>query len=350
LTDGVAPVPLPQLGRLLVDREGVAGRRRVDDGVGVLVEAVQPRQKVRLSVQVVEVVVAGVTEGSPPLYPLAVAKWMTSPDNPYFARAIVNRVWAHYFGRGIIDPPDARSAANPPSNPQLLDELTHGFIAHHFDLSWLHRRLLNTVAYQRSSRTNPTNAMDGRNYSHRLLRRMTAEQLHDAIAQVTGTPIKLSTSGYGANFRPVERAIESTDSRPSTKADGFVLRLSGKPQRVQTCECERVGTPNLNQVLYLYNDAALNAKITAPDGRLHRLLTETASRPLRLTSRIVGSVDSNRTNRVTSSSRPSASLERTRRSCGAPCSVATKEGRSIRTETIRPSVCGSYRAPARSTP
>lgn len=209
----------------------------------------------------------------------AIARWMLSPDNPYFARAIVNRVWAHYMGRGLIEPTDALSAANPPSHPDVLDELTRDFIAHGYDLRRLQRRILNTRAYQRCWKTNATNAQDERNYSHRLLRRLGAEQVLDALAQITGLPIELGTSGYGANFRPVERAIESPDSRPSIKSDGFVLQLFGKPMRTQTCECERVTTPNLNQVLYLYNDRALQAKIAAPKGRLHQLVQRLADDP-----------------------------------------------------------------------
>ena len=119
-------------------------------------------------------------------------RWMTAKENPYFAAAIVNRVWAHYLGRGFVEPADAQAAANPPSHPEVLDTLARDFVAHGYDLRHLHRRILNTLAYQRDWRTNPSNAKDDRNFSHRRLRRLTAEQALDAIAQITGTPIKLA--------------------------------------------------------------------------------------------------------------------------------------------------------------
>src|SRR4029079_17987920 len=122
---------------------------------------------------------------------LGVWKWMVSPDNPNFARAMVNRVWAYYFGRGLIDPVDTLAASNPPSHPEVLDELARDFVAHQYDLRHLHRRILNTVAYQRGWEVNASNAKDERNYSHRLLRRMAAEQVLDAVAQSTGTRVDL---------------------------------------------------------------------------------------------------------------------------------------------------------------
>lgn len=208
---------------------------------------------------------------------LEVWKWMVSPDNPYFAKAIVNRIWAHYFGRGLIDPVDALAEANPPSHPEVLDELVRDFVEHKYDLRHLHRRLLNTRAYQRDWATNTTNSSDERNYSHRVLRRMQAELVADAIADITGSPLKLDVTIYGGpgDNRTIERAIEHPLSRPRGD-DSYVLKIFDKPQRTQSCDCERSSAPNLSQALFLYNDAALVAKITAPEGRLARLLAETA--------------------------------------------------------------------------
>ena len=206
---------------------------------------------------------------------LEVWKWMTGPDNPYFARSIVNRVWAYYFGRGLIDPVDALSAGNPPSHPDVLEELVQDFVKHKYDLRHLHRRILNTAAYQRGYETNPTNAKDERNYSHRLLRRMSAEQVVDAVAQATGTPVQLAPVYSGDPNRPFARSIEYPLSRPGG-ADSYVLKIFDKPQRTQSCDCERAETPNLSQSLYFYNDQALINKITAKDGRLEKLLASQA--------------------------------------------------------------------------
>lgn len=208
---------------------------------------------------------------------LEVWKWMVSRDNPYFARAIVNRLWAHYFGRGLIEPVDALSEANPPSHPEVLDDLVSDFVVNGYDLRRLHRRLLNTRTYQRDWATNATNADDERNYSHRVLRRMSAELMLDAIADITQTPIKLDLTIYGGpgDDRTIERAIENPLSRPRGD-DSYVLKIFDKPQRTQSCDCERSSAPNLSQALFFYNDTALVAKITDPDARLTKLLKEHA--------------------------------------------------------------------------
>ncbi|MCS6849577.1 MAG: DUF1549 and DUF1553 domain-containing protein [Gemmataceae bacterium] len=204
---------------------------------------------------------------------LEVWRWMVSRDNPYFARAIVNRVWAHYFGRGLVDPVDALSFANPPSHPDVLDDLVRDFIEHRYDLRHLHRRILNTRAYQRSWQTNVTNAKDERNLSRRTLRRLSAEQVLDALAQATGTPIDLKPVYSGDPNRKFNRSVEFPLSRPGG-ADAYVLKIFDKPQRTQSCDCERAVTPNLSQALYFYNDAALIERITHPEGRLAKLLAE----------------------------------------------------------------------------
>lgn len=209
---------------------------------------------------------------------LEVWKWMASPENPYFAKAMVNRIWAHYFGRGLIDPVDALAAGNPPSHPDVMDELVRDFIEHKHDLRHLHRRILNTRAYQRGWETNVTNAKDERNLSHRMLRRMTAEQALDAVAQITGTGVELAWvygggGKGGSKERKIERAIECPLSRPGG-GDSYLLKIFDKPQRTQSCDCERAETPTVSQALYFYNDAALIAKIAAKNGRLARLLAE----------------------------------------------------------------------------
>ena len=200
-------------------------------------------------------------------------KWMVSPENPYFAKAMVNRVWAHYMGRGLIEPVDALSEANPPSHPDVMNALVDDFRKSGYDLRKLHRRILNLRAYQRDWLTNKSNDADERNYSHRVLRRMPAEFVLDALADVTGTPIKLDITIYGGpgDDRTMERAMDMPLSRPRGD-DSYVLKIFDKPLRTQSCDCERSSGPNLSQALFLYNDTALTKKITDPEGKLAKLL------------------------------------------------------------------------------
>src|SRR5882672_7409104 len=116
----------------------------------------------------------------------ALADWVMSKDNPYFAKAIVNRMWSYFFGRGIIDPVDDIRASNPPSNPALLDALTKDFVTHDFDLRYLMRTIANSRAYQAGIETNEWNEKDTDNFSHAAPRRLSAEELMDALALATG--------------------------------------------------------------------------------------------------------------------------------------------------------------------
>jgi hypothetical protein len=200
---------------------------------------------------------------------VALAAWLTAPDNPFFAKAIVNRVWAHYFGSGLVDPPDALAAANPPSHPALLDELARRFLAGGFNLKWLHREILNSHAYQRSWKPNATNARDRRNFSHARLRRLGAEQVVDAVAHATGVAVQFAETDAPSGTR----AIEVAPSRLTGSA-AYALAIFGRPQRQQNCDCERSDQPGLPQTLYLFNDAELLDKIRKPGGRLDKLLTE----------------------------------------------------------------------------
>ena len=193
-------------------------------------------------------------------------KWMVGPNNPYFARSIVNRVWAYYFGKGLIDPVDALSAGNPPTHPEIMDELVRDFVEHKYDLRHLHRRILNTAAYQRSWETNASNVKDERNYSHRLLRRLSAEQVVDAVAQSTGTRVDLKPVYSGDPNRPFMMPLRGISGKSQARRapSSYVLKIFDKPQRTQSCDCERAVTPNLSQTLYFYNDKVLIGKITDP--------------------------------------------------------------------------------------
>jgi len=201
---------------------------------------------------------------------VALMNWMRAPDNPFFAKAIVNRMWAHYFGVGIVDPPDDMNAANPPSNPALLDWLARDFIEHKFDLKHLHRTILNSRVYQLSWMSNPTNELDRRNFSHALLRRLPAEVVVDAIDYATGTE-----ANFAKNIAPAgTRAIGLAPSRLNNAGSGYALTIFGRPLRTQTCDCERSADAGLPQAMYLMNDTEVNNKVSNPKGRLAKLLKE----------------------------------------------------------------------------
>lgn len=178
--------------------------------------------------------------------------WMRHPDNPYFARAFVNRVWASYFSVGLIDPPDDLNLANPPSNPALLDHLANSFIKSGYDMKWLHREIAMSHAYQRSWRPNATNKHDERNYSHAIVRRLPAEVLYDAIQCATAAD---ATLNYLHDSPTVSRAIGQNCALSSKKGDAsYALNLFGKPPRLIQCDCERSTEPSLLQTVYLRND------------------------------------------------------------------------------------------------
>ena len=204
-------------------------------------------------------------DGTDPRGPLA--RWVTSPDNPYFARAIVNRIWAHHLGRGLVDPTDAMSAANPPSHPELLDALAKDFVDHRFDLKHLHRTILNSRTYQLSAKTTPANAGDQRNYSHYTIKRLPAEVLVDAVREVTGAP----GDPKDTLVPPGSRAIAYPLSRTTGRVR-YAFRIFGRPLRAEVCDCERDDRPSLPQALYLLNDDEVLAQIRAPKGRLVQLL------------------------------------------------------------------------------
>jgi len=199
-----------------------------------------------------------------PRVPLAT--WMTAPGNPYFARALVNRIWAHHLGRGFIEPTDALSEANPASHPQLLDALTRDFVDHRFDLKHLHRTVLNSRTYQLSAQTCAENAGDKRNYSHYYVKRLHAEVLIDAINRVTDC----RGEGKGATdylVPPGVNAIAYPLSR-SPSALRYTFRIFGRPIRAAMCDCERDHEPSLPQALYLLNDGEMLTKIRSAKGRL----------------------------------------------------------------------------------
>jgi hypothetical protein len=195
---------------------------------------------------------------------VALAEWLTSKDNFDFARVAVNRTWADYFGKGIVDAVDDFRVSNPPSNGPLLDALAKDFIAHNYDVKYITRVILNSEAYQRSSEILPGNAKDERHFARAYPRRLPAEPLEDAVCQVTGKPDK-----FGA-FPQGWRAIQLRDSRTGS----YFLEVFGKPKREILCACERSQGSNLAQSLHLINSGNLNNKLASNDGRLATLLKQ----------------------------------------------------------------------------
>jgi hypothetical protein len=186
-----------------------------------------------------------------------VARWITDPANPFFARAQANRVWFHLLGRGIVDPIDDFRATNLPVNEPLLDALAKDFVAHGYDLRQLVRTIMNSRTYQLSAATNLTNADDEANFSHAVVRPLGAEQLLDALHQATGVPARFR--GYPAGFRAVELPGVSgrggRRSRPGAQ-EQFLAKF-GKPERLLSCECERSEETTLAQAFQLISGPTL---------------------------------------------------------------------------------------------
>ena len=161
-------------------------------------------------------------------------EWLRRKDNPYFARAWVNRVWASYFGVGIVEPPDDNSMANPPSNKPLLDYLAQGFIANNYDMRWLNRTILNSATYQRSWKTNETNQLDSRNFSHALIRRMPAEVAYDALAEATADNADAEAMRWKIDTRAIGPSSDKLDALYACR-----LRQAGADRNLRLRAIER---------------------------------------------------------------------------------------------------------------
>jgi hypothetical protein len=208
---------------------------------------------------------------------VALAEWLTAPENPYFSRAIANRVWANFFGVGLVEPVDDLRVFNPPSNPALLDALAEYLAAHDYDLRALMRVILESATYQRASVPLPGNREDRRHYSRYYPRRLMAEVLLDAVSQATGLPGEFTTIDFpggdqqATDFYPKgTRALELFDSAVESR----FLTTFGRNERAITCECERSNEPSMVQVLHLSNGDTIDKRLTAPDGVLSRWLEE----------------------------------------------------------------------------
>lgn len=196
--------------------------------------------------------------------------WLRQKDNPYFARAFVNRVWAHYFNVGIVEPADDMNLANAPSNKELLDYLSAAFIEHDYDIKWLMREIVSSDTYQRSWQTNPTNETDLRNFSHSVMRRLPAEVVYDAV----GTATAGSAEFTKRRDEPVETCAIGV-GRGYTGRNNYnqyALSVFGKPKRATPCDCERSNEPSLLQTVYLRNDREMFDLITRRNGWLDTAL------------------------------------------------------------------------------
>jgi hypothetical protein len=202
-----------------------------------------------------------------------VMDWLRRPDNPYFARAIVNRVWAHYFGRGLIDPPDNLSSFNPASHPELLRELCDGFVKNKYDLKWLHRAILASRTYQQSSMPVKGAEGDRANYAYFHYRRLPAEVVLDALNQATGTTENMDMQYY---FWPKEMKAVEIPFTPRNDFVTFMMSNFGKPKRNSAvqCDCERGSDASVLQVLSFANHPRVWAKIADEKGQVARITKE----------------------------------------------------------------------------
>jgi uncharacterized protein DUF1549/uncharacterized protein DUF1553/Big-like domain-containing protein len=184
--------------------------------------------------------------------------WLTSPGNPMFARTVVNRVWANFMGRGLVDPVDDVRASNAASNEELFEALAKDFVDHGYDIQRLIRTILNSSVYQLASDANATNQADNIYYSKHIVRRLPAEVILDAMSQVTGAPTVFA--GYPAGTRALQL--------PDTQVQSNFLSSFGRPPRISCDAAERSSDPTIAQALAVINGDTLNKKLSAADGTI----------------------------------------------------------------------------------
>ena len=195
---------------------------------------------------------------------LRLAEWMREKTNPFFAKALVNRYWKHFFRRGLVDPEDDIRDTNPPTNPELLDALAAKFVQSGYDLKELIRTITQSTTYQLSSVPNEYNGIDQQNFSRYYPRRLPAEVLLDAIDGLTGTPTNFP------DLPPGTRAVSLPDN--SYNRTTALLKVFGRPEGLSVCECERVDSASLSQSLHLLNSADIKGKLSGANGRAERLV------------------------------------------------------------------------------
>jgi hypothetical protein len=196
------------------------------------------------------------------------AEWMTSPKNPFFAKAVANRYWAHFFGRGIVDPLDDMRVTNPPSNPELLDALAQNLIENKFSLKSLVKTICKSRTYQLSAIPNEYNAADRQSFARYYPKRLQAEVLFDAVCKLTDSPS--SFPGLPSDKFAPSRAI----MLPDESFQSYFLDVTGRPQRISACECERVNEASLAMTLHLLNSQEVQDKIARISGRADQLVKD----------------------------------------------------------------------------
>ncbi|MDA8696950.1 DUF1549 and DUF1553 domain-containing protein [Rhodopirellula sp.] len=187
--------------------------------------------------------------------------WLRDPNNPYFAKAIINRVWSNYFGIGIVDPTDDLNLANPPSNGPLMNYLATSFIANDFDLKWLHRTITTSDTYQRSVEVNDSNLLDRKNFARHIPRRLPAEVVYDSVVLATGSDQQAET------LRAEVDSMAIADGKPLRRnQQDFALEVFGQSIRESNCDCDRSDAPSLLQSVYLRNDTEMHQRLADSRG------------------------------------------------------------------------------------
>src|SRR5204863_6119388 len=203
--------------------------------------------------------------------------WMVDPKNPFFAKTVANRYWAHFFGRGIVDPIDDMRVTNPPSNPELLDALAQNLIDNKYSLKALVKTMCKSRTYQLAAEPNEFNRGDKQSFARYYPKRLQAEVLFDAVAKLTDSPTAfpgLPTDKFAPN-----RAI----MLPDESFASYFLDVTGRPQRISACECERVNEASLAMTLHLLNSQEVQDKIARPGGRADRLAKDPRPDEVKLT-------------------------------------------------------------------
>jgi hypothetical protein len=191
------------------------------------------------------------------------ADWMTDPKNPFLSKAMVNRLWGHFFGRGIVEPIDDMRVTNPPVNPDLLEALSADFIKNGFSVKKLVRTICQSSTYQLSSEPNKFNAGDKQLFARYYPKRLQAEVLLDALDVATGVP---TSFGFPTDMHAVDL--------PDEQIGSYFLDIFGRPARASSCECERGNDANLSQALHLLNSAEVQGKLTSDAGRAAKLAAD----------------------------------------------------------------------------
>jgi hypothetical protein len=190
---------------------------------------------------------------------------MHDPDNPFFARSFVNRVWAHYLGVGLVHPVDDFSQANPPTNPRLLDALAEDFIESGYDVRKLERAILTSQTYQRSAKPSDSNRFDRNNFARSYVRPLMAEQVVDVLNAAVGVDEQFG------NDAPAGKKMTEVGASRLNGNLAYVLRIFGRPPRTTACDCERATEPALPQTLFRMTDPALMQKLQAKGNRTAKL-------------------------------------------------------------------------------